>query len=167
MHLLLSIRRIAILLVSMVHILKDINKQLHFTKCLSTNFLKAVVLLEKLKVYPLTNDGPIMIAVGGTIMTGQLDIEPERNSIHTIVALKRYSSDWYFTAFQNSRTQYIGRPEESQALTEELRQELLMTSKNMKTTDVYHFQFIEHADNGVIQGHFGTIAILQDSSQSS
>jgi hypothetical protein len=52
----------------------------------------------------VTNDVPIMIAVGGTIMTGQLDIKPERNSIHTIVALKCYSSDWYFTAFQNSRT---------------------------------------------------------------
>jgi uncharacterized protein (TIGR02246 family) len=52
-------------------------------------------------------------------------IMPERNSIHTIVAVKR-DNNWYFTAFQNSRAQYIGRPEESQALTEELRQELLI-----------------------------------------
>jgi hypothetical protein len=73
-----------------------------------------------------------MIAVGGTVMAGHSDIEPERNSIHTIVAVKR-NSNWYFTAFQNSRVQYIGRPEASRALTEELRQELLKTSKEKKT----------------------------------
>jgi hypothetical protein len=68
-------------------------------------FLKGSRLIGKIKsIRFVTNDVPMMIAVGGTIMTGQLDIEPERNSIHTIVALKRYSSDWYFTAFQNSRT---------------------------------------------------------------
>jgi len=33
--------------------------------------------------------------------------QPERNSVHTIVAVKR-DSNWYFTAFQNSRAQYIG-----------------------------------------------------------
>ena len=53
----------------------------------------------------------IMIAVGGTVMAGQSDIEPERNCIHTIVAVK-CDSNWCFTAFQNSRVQYIGRPEE-------------------------------------------------------
>jgi hypothetical protein len=34
-------------------------------------------------------------------MAAQSDIEPERNSIHTIVAVKR-DRNWYFTAFQNS-----------------------------------------------------------------
>jgi hypothetical protein len=52
----------------------------------------------------------------------QSDIEPERNSIHTLVAIK-YDCNWRFTAFQNTRATFIGRPEESQALTEELRQE--------------------------------------------
>jgi hypothetical protein len=31
---------------------------------------------------------------------------------------------WYLAAFQNTRAHYIGRPEESQILTEELQQEL-------------------------------------------
>jgi uncharacterized protein (TIGR02246 family) len=76
----------------------------------------------------VTVDVAIMIAVGGTVMAGQSDVEPERNSIHTIVAVK-YDNHWCFTAFQNSRAQYIGRPEASQALTEELSRELSMTSK--------------------------------------
>ena len=59
-----------------------------------------------------------MVAVGGTVMAEQSDIEPERNSIHTLVAIK-HDGKWHFTAFQNSRAQFIGRPEESQALTEE------------------------------------------------
>jgi uncharacterized protein (TIGR02246 family) len=75
-----------------------------------------------------TIDVAIMIAIGETVMAGQSDIEPERNSIHTIVAVKR-DSNWCFTAFQNSRVQYIGRPEESRALTEELQQELSKISK--------------------------------------
>ena len=65
-----------------------------------------------------------MIAFGGTIMAGNSDIEPERNSIHTIVAVK-HNVRRYFNAFQDSRARYIGRPEESHALTEELRQEIL------------------------------------------
>jgi hypothetical protein len=60
---------------------------------------------------------------GGTVMAGKSDIEPELNSVHTLVAIK-HDGKWYFTAFQNSRAQFIGRPEESQALTEELGREL-------------------------------------------
>jgi hypothetical protein len=69
-----------------------------------------------------------MISVGGTVMAGRSDIDPGRNSIHTLVAVK-HNVKWYFTAFQNSRAQYVGRPEESHALTEELRQELSLASK--------------------------------------
>jgi hypothetical protein len=69
-----------------------------------------------------------MVAVGGTVMAGQSDIEPDRNSIHTLVAV-RLGGEWRFTAFQNTRAQFMGRPEQSQALTEELRHELLLTSK--------------------------------------
>ena len=72
----------------------------------------------------------IMIAVGGTVMAGQSDIEPERNSIHSLVAIKR-EGKWKFTAFQNSRAQYIGRPEESQKLTEELRRELSISNNEI------------------------------------
>jgi uncharacterized protein (TIGR02246 family) len=37
----------------------------------------------------VTEDVAIMIAVGGTVMAGQSDIDPDRNSIHTLVAVKR------------------------------------------------------------------------------
>lgn len=91
-----------------------------FHQMLFDKFLKGSCLIGKIRsIRFVTNDIAIMIAVGGTVMAGQSDIEPERNSIHTIVAVKRDSSNWYFTAFQNSRAQYIGRPEESQAFTSE------------------------------------------------
>jgi hypothetical protein len=61
-----------------------------------------------------------MHAVSGTIMSGETDIEPERNSIQTLVAMKEIGI-WRLVAFQNTRAQYFGRPEQSQALTEELR----------------------------------------------
>jgi hypothetical protein len=53
-------------------------------------------------------------------MSGETDIEPERNSIQTLVAMKEIGI-WRLVAFQNTRAQYFGRPEQSQALTEELR----------------------------------------------
>jgi hypothetical protein len=72
----------------------------------------------------LTTDVAVMHAVSGTVMAGQSDIELERNSIHTLVAIKRSGEEWRLAAFQNTRAQFIGRPEEFQALTEELRREL-------------------------------------------
>ena len=64
-----------------------------------------------------------MHAVGGTVMAGKSDTDPKRNSIHTLVALK-HDGEWCLTAFQNTRAHFIGRPGESQALTEKLQQEL-------------------------------------------
>jgi uncharacterized protein (TIGR02246 family) len=52
----------------------------------------------------LTKDVAIMHAVGGAIMDGQADIEPERNSFHTIV-VKRDNPNvgyWFITSFQNT-----------------------------------------------------------------
>jgi hypothetical protein len=70
----------------------------------------------------LTPDVAIMHSVGGTILAGQSDIESERNSVHTIVAKKDdVSSQWRIVAFQNTRAQYIGRPDMVQALTEDLQ----------------------------------------------
>jgi uncharacterized protein (TIGR02246 family) len=72
----------------------------------------------------LTPDVVIMHAVGGTIMNGQTDIEPERNSVHTLVAMKGNDGKWRLAAFQNTRAQYIGRRDMSNELTEELRKEM-------------------------------------------
>ncbi len=91
-------------------------------QALFDTFLKGTRLVGKVRsVRFLTSDIAIMHAVGGTVMPGQSDLEPERNSIHMIVAIKR-DGEWRFTAFQNSRAQFIGRPELAQQLTEELRQ---------------------------------------------
>ena len=62
----------------------------------------------------------LMHAVGGTVMAGQTDLEPERNSVQTLVAVKA-EGEWRLAAFQNTRAQYLGRPESALALTEELR----------------------------------------------
>ena len=51
-----------------------------------------------------------MHTVGGTIMAGQTDIEPERNSVQTLVAKKGDKGGWRLAAFQNTRAQYLGRP---------------------------------------------------------
>ena len=103
-----------------------------FHQMLFDKFVKGSRLIGKIRsIRFVTEDVAIMIAVGGTVMAGQSDIDPDRNSVHTLVAVK-HDVKWYFTAFQNSRAQYIGRPEESRALTEELRQELLKTSKEKK-----------------------------------
>jgi uncharacterized protein (TIGR02246 family) len=98
-----------------------------FHQQLFDTFLKGSRLVGKIRdMRFLTKDVAIMHAVGGTIMDGQADIEPERNSIHTIV-VKRDNPNvgyWYITSFQNTRVQYIGRPQEIQKLTEELHMEL-------------------------------------------
>jgi hypothetical protein len=76
----------------------------------------------------VTEDVAIMIVVGGTVMAGQSDIDPDRNSVRTFVAVK-HNVKWYFTAFQNSRVQFIGRPGEAHEPTEELGQELSLISR--------------------------------------
>jgi hypothetical protein len=48
-------------------------------------------------------------------MAGQSDIDPERNSIQTTLATKG-NDKWSVAAFQNTRVQYIGRPELCEAL---------------------------------------------------
>jgi hypothetical protein len=53
----------------------------------------------------------------------------EMNQFNQIMSMiqqnPKLAQEWRFTAFQNTRAHFIGRPEESQALTEELRHELL------------------------------------------
>jgi uncharacterized protein (TIGR02246 family) len=84
-------------------------------------FLKGSRLVGKVRsVRFLTSNVAVMHAIGGTVMAGQTDLEPERNSVQTLVAVRR-NGNWYLAAFQNTRATYIGRPEESQKLTEELR----------------------------------------------
>src|SRR5262245_42908987 len=93
-----------------------------FHQQLFDTFVKGSRLVGKVRnLRLLTPDVAIMHAVGGTIMKGQTDIDPERNSIQTLVATKDNKGQWCLAAFQNTRAQYLGRPNEAQALTEELR----------------------------------------------
>lgn len=93
-----------------------------FHQQLFYKYVKGTRLVGKVRsVRFLTPHVAIMHAVGGTIMAGQTDIDPERNSVHTLVAERGGQGEWRLTAFQNTRAQYLGRPEQSLALTEELR----------------------------------------------
>jgi len=98
-----------------------------FHQQLFNKFLKGSHLVGKIRsIRFLTPNVAVIHAVGGTVMAGQSDIDPDRNSVHTLVAMKRGGDGgkWCLAAFQNTRAHYIGRPEESQILTEELQQEL-------------------------------------------
>jgi uncharacterized protein (TIGR02246 family) len=69
-------------------------------------FLKGNRLVGKIRsIRFLTSDIAIVVAVGGTVMAGQSDIDSERNSVHMLVAIKQ-NANWRFTAFQNSRALY-------------------------------------------------------------
>jgi uncharacterized protein (TIGR02246 family) len=96
-----------------------------FHQQLLDTFVKGSRLVGKIRdVRFLTPKVAIMHAVGGTVMKGQTDLDPERNSIHTLVLEKGNDERWCVAAFQNTRAQYIGRPEMTNELTKELREEL-------------------------------------------
>ena len=50
----------------------------------------------------LSPDIALMHAVGGTVMRGKSEPSPERDSIQTLVAIRR-DGEWRFAAFQNTR----------------------------------------------------------------
>lgn len=102
--------------------LKGQKEIVSFHQQLFNSYVKGSRLVGKVKkVRFLTSDVALMHVIGGTIMAGQTDIDPERNSIQIIVAMKDNKGKWRLAAFQNTRAQYFGRPEQAQALTEELR----------------------------------------------
>ncbi|GKS61119.1 hypothetical protein YTPLAS21_05770 [Candidatus Nitrosocosmicus sp.] len=95
-----------------------------FHQMLFDKFLKGSLLIGKIKSikFPIPNVA-IIVAISGTIEANQTGINPERNSIHTIVAINhKDSKQWYFTAFQNTRATYMGRPEKTAQLTQEIEQ---------------------------------------------
>src|SRR5688572_19514258 len=66
-------------------------------------------------------------AVVGMVPPGQSDINPDRNAIQSLVAVKE-KGQWHIALFQNTPAQFHGRPEAATALTKELRQVLPKTS---------------------------------------
>lgn len=63
----------------------------------------------------------ILRAVVGMVPPGQTDLNPAVNAIQSLVALQQHGR-WRIALFQNTPAQFHGRPELSQALTDELRQ---------------------------------------------
>jgi uncharacterized protein (TIGR02246 family) len=103
--------------------LKGRSEIASFHQRLFDNFVKGTRLVGKVKsVRFLAPDVVLMHTVGGTVMPGQSDLDPERNSVQTIVATKSDDGRWWrMAAFQNTRAQFMGRPEAAQELTRELR----------------------------------------------
>ena len=75
------------------------------------------------KVRFLTPDVAVLRAVVGMVPPGQSDLNPAVNAIQTFVTTK-HKEQWRIYLFQNTPAQFHGRPELSEALTEELRQQL-------------------------------------------
>ena len=69
----------------------------------------------------LTPDVAILRAVVGMVPPGASDINPAVNAVQALVAA-RCEDQWRIALFQNTPAQFHGRPEVSEALTEELRQ---------------------------------------------
>jgi uncharacterized protein (TIGR02246 family) len=63
----------------------------------------------------------LLRAVAGMVPPGQSDLDPNLNTHHTLVAVKR-EGKWRIALFQNTPAQFHGRPELVQKMTEELRQ---------------------------------------------
>ena len=68
----------------------------------------------------LTPGIAVIQAVGGLLLQDQLNLEPTRNSVHTIVAVVERGT-WKIAALQNTRVAYIGSQDATEKLAAELR----------------------------------------------
>jgi len=72
-------------------------------------FLKVTRLTSRiLSVKFPSPDVAVVHATGGTVMRGNAKPSPERDSIQTLVAVRR-DGEWRFVAFHNTRVRPIGR----------------------------------------------------------
>ncbi len=69
----------------------------------------------------LSPQSAVLRAVVGMIPPGKIDLNPERNAIQSLVATYA-DNQWRIALFQNTPARFDGRPELSEALTQELRQ---------------------------------------------
>ncbi|MEH7747189.1 SgcJ/EcaC family oxidoreductase [Neobacillus drentensis] len=77
----------------------------------------------------LSSEIALIRAIAGMVPPGQSDINPNVNTHHTLVVVKR-GEDWQIQLFQNTPAQFHGRPELVEEMTEELR-ELIRVSGTM------------------------------------
>ena len=69
----------------------------------------------------------LLRAVAGMVPPGQTDLNPAVNAIQTLIAVKQ-DSTWQITLYQNTPAAFHGRHDAVTALTDELRQQLKLTS---------------------------------------
>jgi uncharacterized protein (TIGR02246 family) len=69
----------------------------------------------------LGSEVALLRAIAGMVPPGQGDINPQVNTHHTVVAVKK-EGNWQIELFQNTPAQFHGRPELVQQMSEELRQ---------------------------------------------
>jgi uncharacterized protein (TIGR02246 family) len=92
-----------------------------FHQVLFDRFLSGTRLVGKVvDVRFLAPDVAVAHGIGGTVMPGDTDLAPERNSVQTLVAVKRHG-EWRLARLHNSRADFMGRPEATAAFTAELR----------------------------------------------
>jgi uncharacterized protein (TIGR02246 family) len=75
------------------------------------------------KIYFITEDVVMLRAAVGMVPPGKDDINPAVNAIQTLIAFKE-EEVWKIASFQNTPAAYHGRPELSEALSNELRAQL-------------------------------------------
>ena len=72
-------------------------------------FMKGPRLTGRIESIKFPAPGVALVhATGGTLMRGKSDPSPERDSIQTLVAVKR-QEEWRFAAFHNTRVRPIGQ----------------------------------------------------------
>ncbi|MBT2725769.1 SgcJ/EcaC family oxidoreductase [Bacillus sp. ISL-75] len=69
----------------------------------------------------LSSEIAILRAIAGMVPPKQSDINPNVNTHHTLVVVKR-NGDWRIQLFQNTPAQFHGRPELVEKMTAELRE---------------------------------------------
>lgn len=73
------------------------------------------------EIRQLSPEIAILRSIAGMIPPGQTKINPNVNTLHTVVAVKQ-EGEWKITLYQNTPTQFHGRPELVQQMTEELQE---------------------------------------------
>jgi uncharacterized protein (TIGR02246 family) len=69
----------------------------------------------------LSSEIAILRAIAGMVPPKQSDLNPNVNTHHTLVVVKR-NGDWRIQLFQNTPAQFHGRPELVEKMTAELRE---------------------------------------------
>ena len=79
----------------------------------------AVYVTKVRSVTQLGSDAALLHAVAGMVSPEDSQIMPDRNSIQTVVG-RRGDDEWHVELFQTTPARFDGRPDVSQALTQEL-----------------------------------------------